>query len=95
MRPDTSNLLIHFVSDESLDLAYLRLRKIIKERRLIWNNRFIKGGYRYICFSEAPLNCLQVGLVNPDYYSRYSPFGIMVLKNGYSKEKHFLLIVQL
>jgi len=80
MRPDISNLLIHFVSDESLDLAYLRLRKIIKERRLIGNNRFIKGGYRCICFSEAPFNCLPGGLVNPDYYSRYSPFGIMVLK---------------
>jgi len=80
MRRDLSNFLIHFVSDESLDLAYLRLRKIVKERRLIGNNRFIKGGYTCICFSEAPLNCLPGGLLNPDYYSRYSPFGIMVTK---------------
>ena len=80
MRRDISNFLIHFVSDESLDLEYLRLKKIIKERRLIGNNRLIKGGYRCICFSEAPVNCLPGGLLNPDYYSRYSPFGIMVLK---------------
>ena len=80
MRPDISNFLIHFVSDESLDLAYLRLKMIIKERRLTGSNRFIKGGYRCICFSEAPVNCLPSGLLNPDYYSRYSPFGIMVSK---------------
>ena len=80
MRPDISNLLIHFVSDESPYLAYLRLKKIIKERRLIGNNRLIKGEHTCICFSEAPLNCLPGGLVNPDYYSRYSSFGIMVTK---------------
>jgi len=80
MRQDVSNYLIHFVSDKSFDLAYLRLRKIIKERCLLGNNKFIKGGHTCICFSEAPLNCLPGGLVNPDYYSRYSSFGIMVTK---------------
>ena len=80
MRPDISNFLIHFTSDKSVYLAYKRLKKIIKERRLIGNNELIKGGYHCICFSEAPLNCLPGGLVNLNYYSRYSPFGIMVSK---------------
>jgi hypothetical protein len=33
-----------------------------------------------VCFSEAPLATLPSGLVNEKYYSRYSPFGIMVSK---------------
>jgi hypothetical protein len=33
-----------------------------------------------VCFSEAPLASLSDGLVNEDYYSKYSPFGIMVSK---------------
>ena len=33
-----------------------------------------------MCFSEAPLEALGGGLVNPNYYSKYSPFGIIVRK---------------
>jgi hypothetical protein len=79
-RADISPYLIHFTSGESPEEALARLRKIIADGRLIAGSQFIKGNYRCVCFSEAPLTSLQSGLVNEDYYSRYSPFGIMVSK---------------
>ncbi|MEX0805532.1 MAG: hypothetical protein WD688_19760 [Candidatus Binatia bacterium] len=79
-RADISPYLIHFTSGQSHADAFTRLRKIIADRKLIAGSRFIKGNYRCVCFSEAPLASLKGGLVNEDYYSRYSPFGIMVSK---------------
>jgi hypothetical protein len=79
-RLDISPYLIHFTSGESYEDAFTRLRKIIADRELIAGSRYIKGNYRCVCFSEAPLTSLTSGLVNEDYYSRYSPFGIMVSK---------------
>jgi hypothetical protein len=57
------------------------LRKIIADGGLVAGSQYIKGNYRCVCFSEAPLTSLTGGLVNEDYYSRYSPFGIMVSKH--------------
>ena len=79
-RADISPYLVHFTSGESHGDAFIRLRQIIADRRLIAGSRFIKGNYRCVCFSEAPLTSLTGGLVNEEYYSRYSPFGIMVSK---------------
>lgn len=79
-RPDISQDLIHFTTGETEELAFKRLQKIIREKKLIGSNKMIKGGYRCVCFSEAPVASLPGGLVNEDYYSKYSPFGIMVSK---------------
>jgi hypothetical protein len=79
-RPDICPYLIHFTSGDNHEDAFKRLQKIISERRLIASSRCIKGSYPCVCFSEAPLATLPGGLVNEDYYSRYSPFGIMVSK---------------
>jgi hypothetical protein len=79
-RTDISPYLVHFTSGDSYDEAFARLRKIIADRKLIGGSRFIKGNYRCVCFSEAPLASLKGGLVNLNYYSRYLPFGIMVSK---------------
>ena len=79
-RPDISPYLVHFTSGDSQVAAFTRLRKIISDSRLIGGSRCIKGDYRCVCFSEAPLTSLKDGLVNQDHYSRYSPFGIMVSK---------------
>ena len=79
-RDDISNFLIHFTKGDSLEDAFSCLQKIIDERTLRGSGRFIKGGYSCVCFSEAPISSLPDGLVNPDYYSQYSPFGIMVHK---------------
>jgi hypothetical protein len=79
-RADISPYLVHFTSGDSHDEAFIRLRKIIADRRLIAGSRFIKGEYKCVCFSEAPLTSLHGGLVNESFYSRYSPFGIIVSK---------------
>ena len=79
-RADISPYLVHFTSGTTYEDAFTRLRKVIADRSLIAGSRFIKGNYRCVCFSEAPLTSLKGGLVNEDYYSRYSPFGIMVSK---------------
>jgi hypothetical protein len=79
-RNDISDFLIHFTRGDSLKDAFQRLQKIVDERQLLGSCRLIKGGYTCVCFSEAPLSCLSDGLVNPAYYSQYSPFGIMVPK---------------
>ena len=41
----------------------------------------IRGGYRCVCFTEAPLPAIAGGFVNPESFTRYSPFGIMVDKS--------------
>ncbi len=46
----------------------------------------IKGGHTCVCFSEAPLSAIKNGLVNESFYSRYSPFGIMVSKKWFFKQ---------
>lgn len=79
-RSDISPVLIHFTSGEDEDDAFVRLRKIIAERRLIAGSHRIKGAYNCVCFSEAPLTSLKSGLVNEANYSNYSPFGIIVSK---------------
>jgi hypothetical protein len=79
-RVDISPDLVHFTSGENQEDAFRGLQKIIAERTLIAGRQYIKGNYACVCFSEAPLAILAGGLVNEEYYSRYSPFGIMVAK---------------
>ena len=79
-RTDVSPYLVHFTSGEDHEQAFKRLQKIIAEKKLIGGTRCIKGKYSCVCFSEAPLGSLTNGLVNEEYYSRYSPFGILVSK---------------
>lgn len=79
-RNDISNFVIHFTKGNSDEDAFKRLQKILWEQTLLGSGRLIKGGYPCVCFSEAPLTALTNGLVNPEYYSKYSAFGIMVQK---------------
>lgn len=71
-----SKYLIHFTSGASRSQAFDCFRTIVSECRLIGGDGMIRGGYQCVCFSEAPL-WLRNGLVNKDFYSRYSPFGIL------------------
>jgi hypothetical protein len=81
VRPDISDKLIHFTRGATADDAFNRVRSIIGERRLIASNGMIKGGFRCVCFTEAPLPSLKGGFVNAEHFSRYSPFGIMFDKS--------------
>ena len=76
-RPDLSDKVIHFTSGDSADGAFSRLRTIIAERRLISGSRMIRGGYRCVCFTEAPISAVANGFVGRLPPSRYAPFGLM------------------
>src|SRR5579864_6616781 len=77
LRTDISDKLIHFTKGDSSNEAFGTLRKIIDERRLVAGNYMIRGGYRCVCFTEAPLVALAAGFVNGPSVSRYAPFGLM------------------
>jgi len=80
-RADLSDHLVHFTSGASWDEAFGLLCAIVEQARLKGSNRLVRGGYRCVCFSEAPLPLVPGGLVNPDAYSRYAPFGVMIDKS--------------
>jgi hypothetical protein len=79
-RIDISSYLIHFTKGIDFDDAFANLLSIIDNRTIFGSNNLIKGGYNCVCFSEAPIDCLSNGLINSNYYSKYSPFGIIVNK---------------
>ncbi len=77
VRPDISDKLVHFTGGNNHEEAFGRLCAIIGEEQLRGSGEKIKGEYRCVCFTEAPLRSLRDGLVNPNAYSRYQPFGII------------------
>lgn len=79
-REDISNSLIHFTKGANCNEAFDNLLSIIRMKRINGNSRNIKGTFKCICFSETPPRFLTAGLINENYYSKYSPFGIMVSK---------------
>jgi len=81
IRKDISDKLVHFTKGESWEEAFQRLNTMITGGRILGTLNKIKGAHKCVCFSEAPLKSLPGGLVNPDAYSRYSPFGLMFDKS--------------
>lgn len=80
-RIDISPYLVHFTRGENITDAFENLQSIISSQIILGTNNLIKGGYNCVCFSEAPIDCLTNGLINENYYSKYSPFGIVVKKD--------------
>ena len=80
-RFDLSDKLIHFTSGESPDHAFARLLSIIGERRLIGGKQMIRGGYKCVCFTEAPLEAFTGAFVSRVPFTRYSQFGVMFDKS--------------
>ena len=80
-RVDISKYLIHFTKGQNLKDAFNNLTSIVNSFTIIGSKNLIKGSFNCICFSEVPLGCITNGLINDEYYSKYSPFGIMVRKD--------------
>jgi hypothetical protein len=81
-RDDISEHLVHWIKGDSFDHAFATLRKILKEKRLLGGTGHIKGGYRCVCFSEAPVHHLGTALMRPTAHGvRWRPFGVMVAKS--------------
>src|ERR1700681_1954031 len=75
-RFDISDKLIHFTGGgECVDDAFARLRAIIREGRLIASSRMIRGGFRCVSFTEAPLPAFAPPFISEFPFTRYSPFG--------------------
>ena len=86
IRGDLSNRLIHLTSRESSGespvlqdrIAIAKFLSILHGRQIDGGNRNIRGGYRCVCFSEAPITVLARMLA--DRESRYAPLGVIVNK---------------
>jgi hypothetical protein len=76
-RPDVSDKLVHFTSGVSEEAAFGNLCSIIEDGAIRSSAGKIKGGYRCVCFTEAPLATLRRGLVNLSGFSKYQPFGVI------------------
>ena len=78
IRDDLSDKLIHLTRGHN---AAKDFSSILEEKRLLGGDGCIKGGYRCVCFSEAPISQLSRILAHPMAHGmRYMPFGIMVSK---------------
>src|ERR1035441_5583711 len=80
-RFDISDKVIHFTRGESQDDAFTRLRAIISARRLIAGNHMVRGGYRCVSFTEAPIEAFVDVFVQRFPFTRYSQFGLMFQKS--------------
>ena len=80
-RDDLSDRLIHLTRGDSVASASARFLDVLASSQLIGGSTSIRGGYRCLCFSEAPLAKLSHSLALPaDQGIRYRPFGVMVSK---------------
>lgn len=80
LRDDLSARLVHLTRGETSEAA-ATFQKIVSERMLRGGTGGIEGGYRCVCFSEAPIGKLAYLLADPSVTEmRYKPFGVMVDK---------------
>lgn len=79
-RTDISDSLIHFTRGSNWDEALAKLIEIAKSGVILGGSGYIKGGYRCVCLTEAPLPAVAGELLNDGSFTRYSPFGIVLPK---------------
>jgi hypothetical protein len=80
LRDDLSARLVHLTRGDTLTAA-VSFFQIVRERRLVGGTTDIRGGFRCVCFSEAPIGKLAHLLADPSVEAmRYKPFGVMVDK---------------
>tara|TARA_R110001592_G_scaffold210442_3_gene461939 strand:- start:2186 stop:2758 length:573 start_codon:yes stop_codon:yes gene_type:complete len=73
-RADLTNDLVHWIKGDSDAESFEVLRQIVFGRRLLGGAGHVKGGYRCVCFTEAPEDTFHA------VSGRYRPFGIRVSK---------------
>jgi len=77
-RVDISEFLVHFTKG---DEAPANFASIANEAVLRGGTGFIKGNFRCVCFTEAPLHSLQDILLHRTGHAfKYEPFGVIVRK---------------
>lgn len=79
-RPDISDSLIHFTRGANWNEALVKLIEIAKSGVLLGGDGHVKGGYRCVCLTEAPLPAVAGDLLSNGSFTRYSPFGVLISK---------------
>ena len=80
-REDISAYLVHFIRGDSYDQAFQTLTSIVSGSQLLGGTGFIKGNYRCVCFSEAPIKALGQMLMRSGVHGvKYKPFGVILTK---------------
>lgn len=81
IRGDLSNCLVHLTRGTTEATAAESFVSVITSKELRGSSRDIRGGYKCVCFSEAPISVLAHALALPAVHGlRYAPFGVMVRK---------------
>jgi len=80
MRPDISDSVIHFTKGATSEEALWRLLDILQGGRLLGGTGMIRGDFRCVCFTEAPLPALAEDFAAAGSFARYQPFGVMFSK---------------
>jgi len=81
IRDDLSDKLIHFTKYSPGINPEATFKSIVQQKRLLGGNGMVKGSYRCICFSEAPVNKFaQLLACSTQHGVRYAPWGVMVKK---------------
>jgi len=81
IRNDLSERLIHLTRDLDGISGEDRFLKIVNSKQIIGSSINIKGGYKCICFSEAPISALGQIIAKKDPDIHYSPYGFMFSKD--------------
>lgn len=77
-RDDLSNKLIHLTSDKEAKSGEQIFYDILNSGTLIGSSNTIRGGFKCICFSEAPISKIGLFLSRENSIrTKYSPFGVM------------------
>lgn len=80
IRGDLSNKLIHLTRSDDASNAQERFLAIYNSGTLLGSDRDVRGGFKCICFSEAPLTAIAQSIASSDSSVRYAPFGVMISK---------------
>lgn len=80
-RSDLTDDLVHFIRGHRLEEAVEVLRRILSERQLRGGSGYIKGGFRCVCFSEAPVWNLGYAHHRGIHGVSYQPVGVLVKKS--------------
>jgi hypothetical protein len=80
-REDISDYLVHFIKGDNYEEAFRTLSSIVRGSQLLGGSGFIRGSYRCVCFSEAPIKALGQMLMKPSIHGvKYKPFGVILTK---------------
>lgn len=80
IRDDISNKLIHLTRDYLEKPGKQRFLEIIKSKKILGGKTDVRGPYKCICFSEAPISSIAQLIARETIEMRYLAYGFMFSK---------------